>query len=489
MKKLKLFFLISVIILAASFNNVNATSKRDLPYEISEIKINNSKKTLEISGWAFITGAQSFINDKTHQYKLYLLAEDDTIEIIGKNKDVSHTATMHYVGSRNCGIFEFNKAIFECNHTYDKVGFNFEIPLDLIKLDQNYQVKLEVWAKMADVKKTISVYFPINERLTLVSGQKQLTVNSNIDDLSLEVLFNHVIVRDMPGKTGKIMLSKNHCSDNNYLYYKNGATFHKIFDKQKLNNLTYYKLGGKEDLCINGYALMAEGSDIYPVWIASNFIQYHGPPLTISTSLFNVPPLISVKNNPTIYVNEKVDIMEGVSAYDYEDGDLTSKIIIASNSFENKPGVYKVVYAVTDKDMATSKAVKYITVLAKNFPPVINAHDIEISQYAAYNPYANVSAVDQDGTNITSKVKTTTTVDTAVAQPQLQCYSVTDDYNLTTNKCIVVNVIKAKSNFRFIDKNNLFYLEAIPLNWINRMNRLELEVSNQISYIKRTIST
>ena len=211
MKKLKLFIFISIIILIASFNGVNAASKRDLPYEIDEIKINNSNNTLEISGWAFITGAQSYINSKTHQYKLYLEAKDHTIESIGKNKNISHTETMHYVGSRNCGIFEFNMDPYECNHTYEEIGFEFEIPLDSIMLDRNYKVKLEVWAKMANVKKTITVYFPLKENLLLRSGQKQLKVNANLNDLSLEVLFNHVIVRDMTGTHGSTTKRKHSC--------------------------------------------------------------------------------------------------------------------------------------------------------------------------------------------------------------------------------------------------------------------------------------
>jgi len=36
--------------------------------------------------------------------------------------------------------------------------------------------------------------------------------------------------------------------------------------------------------------------------------------------------------------------MEGVSAFDYEDGDITDKIIILGSVNTNKPGEYNIIY-------------------------------------------------------------------------------------------------------------------------------------------------
>ena len=45
------------------------------------------------------------------------------------------------------------------------------------------------------------------------------------------------------------------------------------------------------------------------------------------------------------------NILDGVTANDVEDGDLTSSIKVKSSDFEaNRGGLYTVVYEVTDKD-------------------------------------------------------------------------------------------------------------------------------------------
>ena len=67
----------------------------------------------------------------------------------------------------------------------------------------------------------------------------------------------------------------------------------------------------------------------------------------------NAKPVIGVKDK-TYKLGEEVDLMAGVKANDVEDGDLTSKVEIASNNYEEgKTGRFEVVYRVTDKDKTT----------------------------------------------------------------------------------------------------------------------------------------
>jgi len=78
-------------------------------------------------------------------------------------------------------------------------------------------------------------------------------------------------------------------------------------------------------------------------------------------------PVIDVQNRE-IYVDESIDLLDGVSASDKEDGNLTSKVIITANELNNKvAGSYKVVYSVTDSVNHTT--IKTITVTVK--PPKV----------------------------------------------------------------------------------------------------------------------
>ncbi|MDB1194723.1 immunoglobulin-like domain-containing protein [Bifidobacterium breve] len=55
--------------------------------------------------------------------------------------------------------------------------------------------------------------------------------------------------------------------------------------------------------------------------------------------------------------------MTGVSAYDSEDGNITSRISVSGTVDVNRPGSYVLTYRVTDRDGATASASRTITVI------------------------------------------------------------------------------------------------------------------------------
>lgn len=486
MKK-NLILSITILFLITSFTiTTKAASKREVPYEINDITINKRRKRLEVQGWGFITDAQNYKNKYTHAHELHLETKESNLVVKGKLRNISHTQTMSYAGSRMCLDDEFNKSALICNNMYDKVGFTFYVPLSKLEMDKDYKVSLKVFAKTANISKKIPIYFPVKEKLVLKNNQKNYIVDSKLNDMTLKVIFDHVLVREEAKKSGKIINTKLNCS-RKHLYFKKNTRYFNIFDKVINNNTTYYKLSAKEDGCASNFALVSEGSDLYPVWIASNFVDYDGQQLSIKTRYDNNAPIITVKKDSTIYVDEHIDFFENVTAYDQEDGDITDKIEIINNNFKNEPGSYVVEYTVKDKDGKKDFAIKNIIVLKRNYPPQINANDIEIKQYSKYNPMNNVSAFDQDNTDITSRVKVLNEVDTSIIKNHKQCFFVTDKYNLTAKKCINVNVVERESNFRFIDKNKLFYLEQTPIIWKSKINRLNAELKNEIAYLSLKI--
>ncbi|WP_250675683.1 immunoglobulin-like domain-containing protein [Paraclostridium ghonii] len=82
----------------------------------------------------------------------------------------------------------------------------------------------------------------------------------------------------------------------------------------------------------------------------------------------NQAPVLHGIDNKTIYVGEKFDLLEGVSATDKEDGDLTSKIKVEGNVDTSKVGNYKINYSVTNSKNLTTSKQRLITVKEKPDP-------------------------------------------------------------------------------------------------------------------------
>ncbi|EQK40343.1 carbohydrate binding domain protein [[Clostridium] bifermentans ATCC 19299] len=82
----------------------------------------------------------------------------------------------------------------------------------------------------------------------------------------------------------------------------------------------------------------------------------------------NQAPTLHGIDNKTIYVGDKFDELEGVSAADREDGDLTSKIKVEGKVDTTKAGDYKISYSVADSEGLTTNKQRTITVKEKPDP-------------------------------------------------------------------------------------------------------------------------
>lgn len=77
----------------------------------------------------------------------------------------------------------------------------------------------------------------------------------------------------------------------------------------------------------------------------------------------NATPSIKGTNDEVVVLGSSYNPMNGVSAYDKEDGDLTDKIKVNGHIDTSKQGVYVLKYQVTDSAGAvgsTSRTVKVI---------------------------------------------------------------------------------------------------------------------------------
>lgn len=89
----------------------------------------------------------------------------------------------------------------------------------------------------------------------------------------------------------------------------------------------------------------------------------------------NEVPVINAEDK-TLTVGDKFDPMDGVTATDKEDGDLTDQIEIAKNTVDtSKAGLYSVTYKVTDKDGASVEKSINVVVKEKTAPPTTVSQD------------------------------------------------------------------------------------------------------------------
>lgn len=444
--KLILPFIISLIFFSIlrvhAQANVSTVSKHSLPYEILSTVLN--KDTLTITGWAFINQNQHFLNDSTHEIAITFQSKEHQFTKKATLNKLDMTSLMTYRGSPLCKIDEYNKYPSQCNYSYKNVGFSVSVNMDQFHKQSTYQALLQVKAKQTNTTYRIALYAPNTEQITTMIDDYQFTLDSSLAHTRLVVSHSNVVVRSGPSTKYPLIKAGSSCSSGytNQLFYKKHSVFNVIYDKETINNVTYFKLGGQLDDCVDLRRRVKEGQNIQPMYIASSFVEYAGKMLTISSELINDPPVLSV-THPTIAYNELFDYKKYVSAHDKQEGDISEKIVVLSNNFKQQTGRYSLLLQVQDKHGASDQKVMNVTVTApENTPPIIKANDIVVKQNETFDPLLNVSAYDKEDGDLTHKVHTTNHVSTEYTGEFIQCYQVIDSQKAKANICVSVSVIE-----------------------------------------------
>lgn len=166
-----------------------------------------------------------------------------------------------------------------------------------------------------------------------------------------------------------------------------------------------------------------------------------------------------------IKVDDSYDPLEGVTATDPEDGNLTARIVVTSGSIDSStPGEYVITYSVTDNDGYTVVATRSIFVTE---PPVIHAEDtiIEVNSEFDVATYATVTDLE-DETLPVSYTFIGTEFDATVPGVYTIEYSAEDSHGFVTTKRITVTVagspvISGIDDIR-VNPNSIF----IPMNGV-----------------------
>ena len=177
----------------------------------------------------------------------------------------------------------------------------------------------------------------------------------------------------------------------------------------------------------------------------------------------NKIPVINAQDR-IVQLGEKFDPLEGVTATDEEDKDLTKSIKVIRNDVNtNVAGDYTVVFSVTDSQGATAIHEMLVVV---NQPPVIHAEDKVITVGDEFKELEGVTATDDEQGDIREIEVVENNVKTDTPGEYTVTYKVVDKLGGVATKTIKVTV-----------KEKVTLVENVVIN--NRVNNLYIG-SNQV---------
>ena len=122
------------------------------------------------------------------------------------------------------------------------------------------------------------------------------------------------------------------------------------------------------------------------------------------------PEFHGVNQNVTIQLGEPFDPLEGVTATDREDGDLTDSIVVDGwePGDENIQGSTQVILSVTDSDGETTRITITVTVVGDAPLPVISGYNdspVFFIGSGTYDPLNGVTATDEIDGDVTEEIE------------------------------------------------------------------------------------
>jgi hypothetical protein len=159
------------------------------------------------------------------------------------------------------------------------------------------------------------------------------------------------------------------------------------------------------------------------------------------TVVDNVKPIITGAADVQLQVGETFNALDGISATDNNDGNLSSKIKVEGSVNVNKAGSYVLTYSVTDQSGNKASIQRKITVIDKVSPVLLGVQDIEIPFGQQFDPLAGISASDNSDGDLTSAISVNGTVTINKAGSYVLTYSVADQSGNTVSTKRTVTVI------------------------------------------------
>lgn len=471
MKKILICVLLLLMLQPDIIHAYQSTDKLKVPFEIQSIQAQENGFMIE--GWGMISSVQHFKDSTTHHYQLILSDnKGETLFYDGIIKQNDQTEVMQVMNVGRCGDDELFKDGKICYYDYQNVGFEFFIPYADLQLNHQYVASLKIEGITSGTTYTTQLFYPTTIPVHKKIDKLEYKAISALIDTKLKVVYDHVLERQEPANKYSYRMSNNLCSSTYgyYTYYQPDSIYEHVYGKYQANGTTYYNVHTSASaVCLNDKNTTVEGND-YSSWIAGNFVDYIGEPLTFTVTSDNEPPQITILENPIIYVDEVIRPLDYAVAFDKEDGDITDNIVIIDGEVLPVPGIYEITFYVEDSMQAYDIKKMQVTVAEReNKPPAIYAADKVIYQYEPFDYLADVDAFDYEDGIITGSIWYEGYVDVETLGDYYVTYYAIDCEGLITSKVIHVLVIRnPREKIRYIDALRPFYMEPIPRNWEKR---------------------
>ncbi len=166
--------------------------------------------------------------------------------------------------------------------------------------------------------------------------------------------------------------------------------------------------------------------------------------------LSNEPPVLKGVEDIEVISGNDFDLMDGVSAIDKEDGDISNNIKVYSKDL--KDGLTQVYnYSITDSDgnkVEVNRTVKYVSTVTNNKPVIDGVDNKDILVGEDFNPMDGVSSSDVEDGDLTSSISLSGSINNNVPGDYVLTYSVVDSDNniVSVDRTISVKDIVVTTN-------------------------------------------
>ena len=204
-----------------------------------------------------------------------------------------------------------------------------------------------------------------------------------------------------------------------------------VFDEVEVNGQKFYKV--YTDVTLNSNRVI-DNTVIY------SFSNCYGYIREQDLYVWNKQPELNVSDMEFTQGTD-IDLLKGVTAIDYEDGDITSRISLDDSYVNtNRVGEYQATYTVKDNnDFSVSKTVT-ITIRPTHYPQIYFS-DLELGEGQSYDPKEGVTVIDNYFGDLTDRLEVVSNnVNINKIGDYTITYSVTNDDEITATRERTVHV-------------------------------------------------
>ncbi|PEC46381.1 immunoglobulin-like domain-containing protein [Bacillus sp. AFS096315] len=197
-----------------------------------------------------------------------------------------------------------------------------------------------------------------------------------------------------------------------------------------------------------------------------------------------VKPIINGVVDSVINVGDEINVLQGITASDNLDGDITSKLLVNGTVDSMKPNNYTVTYSVTDLDGNVTTINRKITVIDAIKPIISGVEDTSIGINQPFNSLEGITARDNVDGDITKSIQVTGILDLNKKGVYKLTYTVIDSSGNTASILRTITVIdNVKPTITGINDTTLYMRfgdNFNPLEGVQAVDNVDGEITNAI---------